>query len=72
MGFSDQALKDILWALDQDYGAFLVTGPTGSGKTLIADYVIDKSIRENKRVIYTSFQKNGLRQHNKIPTFFSS
>ncbi len=32
----------------------LVSAPTGSGKTLIADYIIDRDIKENKRVIYTA------------------
>ncbi|MEM4756356.1 MAG: DEAD/DEAH box helicase, partial [Candidatus Woesearchaeota archaeon] len=32
----------------------LVSAPTGTGKTLIADYLIDKSIKEGKSVIYTS------------------
>tara|TARA_B100000315_G_C14587185_1_gene593663 strand:+ start:2472 stop:4391 length:1920 start_codon:yes stop_codon:yes gene_type:complete len=32
----------------------VVSAPTGSGKTLIADYLIDKKIKENKRVIYTA------------------
>ncbi|NQU78571.1 DEAD/DEAH box helicase [Candidatus Woesearchaeota archaeon] len=32
----------------------LVSSPTGSGKTLIADYIIDKYINMNKRVIYTA------------------
>ncbi|MBN2567735.1 DEAD/DEAH box helicase [Candidatus Woesearchaeota archaeon] len=32
----------------------LVSAPTGSGKTLIADYIIDKYLQEGKRVIYTA------------------
>lgn len=32
----------------------LVSAPTGSGKTLIADYIIDKDIKTGKRVIYTA------------------
>jgi superfamily II RNA helicase len=32
----------------------LVSAPTGSGKTLIADYIIDKDIKANKRIIYTA------------------
>ncbi|MFH1510219.1 MAG: DEAD/DEAH box helicase, partial [Candidatus Woesearchaeota archaeon] len=32
----------------------VVSAPTGSGKTLIADYIIDKDIRQQKRVVYTS------------------
>ncbi|MFH1023391.1 MAG: DEAD/DEAH box helicase [Planctomycetota bacterium] len=32
----------------------LVTAPTGAGKTLIAEYAIEKCIAEGKRIIYTS------------------
>ena len=32
----------------------VVSAGTGTGKTLIADYLIDKAIEENKRVFYTS------------------
>jgi superfamily II RNA helicase len=32
----------------------LVSAPTGSGKTLIADYIIDKFLKENSRIIYTA------------------
>jgi len=32
----------------------VVSAATGTGKTLIADYVIDKSMKEGKRVIYTA------------------
>lgn len=33
MGFSQKALEDLLWCLEQDQGLILVTGPTGSGKS---------------------------------------
>jgi ATP-dependent RNA helicase DOB1 len=32
----------------------VVSAPTGSGKTLIADFIIDRDLRERKRVIYTA------------------
>ncbi|MBI4451108.1 DEAD/DEAH box helicase, partial [Candidatus Woesearchaeota archaeon] len=32
----------------------VVSAATGTGKTLIADYVIDKYLKEGKRVIYTA------------------
>lgn len=32
----------------------LVSAPTGSGKTLIADYIIDKNLKEDLRIIYTA------------------
>ena len=32
----------------------LVSAPTGTGKTLIADYIVEKALTENKEVIYTA------------------
>jgi superfamily II RNA helicase len=32
----------------------MVSAPTGSGKTLIADYIIDKELQGDRRVIYTA------------------
>jgi len=32
----------------------VVSAPTGSGKTLIADYIIDKYLKTDKRIIYTA------------------
>src|SRR5579875_2991511 len=32
----------------------LVTAPTGTGKTLVAEYAIWRARQENKRVIYTT------------------
>lgn len=34
--------------------SLLVAAPTGSGKTVLADYVIEKSLSQGQRVIYTS------------------
>ncbi|MGI6038065.1 MAG: DEAD/DEAH box helicase [Limnochordia bacterium] len=39
--------------IEQGYSV-LVSAPTGVGKTLIADYVIEKNYREGKQVIYTA------------------
>ena len=47
--FQQKAIKYI----DQNKSV-LVAAPTGVGKTLIADYVIDKIHSENGRVIYTA------------------
>ena len=32
----------------------IVTAPTGAGKTVIAEYAVEKCIKENRRVIYTA------------------
>lgn len=32
----------------------LISAPTGTGKTLVADYIIEKSFREGRRVVYTA------------------
>ncbi len=40
-------------AIDRDISLF-VTAPTGSGKTVLADYVIERSLARRQRVIYTS------------------
>ena len=34
LGFEEEPLKDLMSALDKPYGMILVTGPTGSGKTV--------------------------------------
>lgn len=34
LGFEEKALQDFMWALEKPYGMILVTGPTGSGKTV--------------------------------------
>ena len=32
----------------------LVTAPTGTGKTIVADYVVEKAIKAGRSVIYLS------------------
>ena len=44
--------KAISW-IDQEHSV-LVSAPTGAGKTLIAEYAIDKAMDRNERVIYTA------------------
>lgn len=53
-GFTlDQFQIDAIKVIE-DGNSVVVSAATGTGKTLIADYCIDKFIKENKRVIYTS------------------
>ncbi len=44
---------EAIHAIEQNESV-LVTAQTGSGKTLIADYIIDKFLHSGKRVIYTA------------------
>ena len=49
----DQFQIDAIKHIDNNKSVVVSAG-TGTGKTLIADYLIDKAIVENKRVFYTS------------------
>lgn len=49
----DNFQADAINALESGHSV-LVSAPTGCGKTLIAEYAVEKAIRENKRVIYTA------------------
>ncbi|MBI2147174.1 DEAD/DEAH box helicase [Candidatus Woesearchaeota archaeon] len=49
----DQFQVDAIEAIDSNHSV-VVSAPTGSGKTLIADYIIDRDIKDNKRVVYTA------------------
>lgn len=48
-GFQQEAI----WHLENDRSV-LVTAPTGTGKTLIAEWLIDRSLARSGRVIYTA------------------
>ena len=53
-GFTlDKFQEDAIAGVDRK-DSVLVSAPTGSGKTLIADYIIDKYLQKDKRVIYTA------------------
>src|SRR3989338_7152326 len=47
--FQEQAIH----AIEQNKSV-IVSAPTGSGKTLIADYIINRDVKNNTRVIYTA------------------
>ncbi len=47
--FQEDAIKAI-----EEKKSVVVSAPTGSGKTLIADYIIDKYLKKGARVIYTA------------------
>ncbi len=49
----DKFQKDAIHAIEHNKSV-VVSAPTGSGKTLIADYIIDRDIKKGVRVIYTA------------------
>ncbi|MBU0457079.1 MAG: DEAD/DEAH box helicase [Nanoarchaeota archaeon] len=49
----DTFQEDAIKAIENNYSV-VVSAPTGSGKTLIADYIIEKHNNDNKRIIYTA------------------
>lgn len=49
----DKFQEDAIAAVESGKSA-LVSAPTGAGKTLIAEYLIDKSIRQGTGVVYTA------------------
>ncbi len=49
----DRFQEDAIAAINRD-ASVIVTAPTGAGKTVIAEYAVEKCIEENRRVIYTA------------------
>ena len=49
----DRFQEEAVEAIDRDVSV-IVTAPTGAGKTIIAEYAVEKCIEENRRVIYTA------------------
>jgi superfamily II RNA helicase len=49
----DQFQIDALNAINDELSV-IVSAPTGTGKTLVADYLVEKSLNSNKRIIYTA------------------
>lgn len=49
----DKFQEDAVHAIENNESV-VVSAPTGSGKTLIADYIIDRDLKEHRRVIYTA------------------
>ena len=53
-GFTlDRFQEEAIEAIDNGHSV-VVSAPTGSGKTLIADYIIDREIKRGSRVVYTA------------------
>ena len=49
----DRFQEEAIYAVDQNHSV-IVTAPTGAGKTVIAEYVVEKCIRLGRSVIYTA------------------
>lgn len=49
----DRFQEEAIAAINRDTSV-MVTAPTGAGKTVIAEYAVEKCLRENRRVIYTA------------------
>ena len=49
----DKFQEDAVKSIDKG-NSVIVTAGTGTGKTLIADYIIDKYLSKNRRIIYTA------------------
>ena len=49
----DRFQEEAIHAIDQEHSV-LVTAPTGAGKTVIAEYTVEKCISTECRVIYTA------------------
>ena len=49
----DSFQQEAIEAIDRDHSV-IVTAPTGAGKTVIAEYAVEKCLQTKKRVIYTA------------------
>ena len=49
----DRFQEEAIAAINRDTSV-IVTAPTGAGKTVIAEYAVEKCLKENHRVIYTA------------------
>ena len=50
----DPFQREAIEKLDRGRGGVLVSAPTSSGKTVVAEYAIFRALREGRKVIYTT------------------
>ncbi|PCJ56623.1 MAG: hypothetical protein COA79_18320 [Planctomycetota bacterium] len=53
-GFELDSFQEVAIQKIEEGKTVIVSAPTGTGKTVIAEYIIEKAIRENTQVIFTS------------------
>ena len=49
----DKFQEEAIESIENDHSV-IVAAPTGAGKTLIAEYAVEKCVKEEKRIIYTA------------------
>jgi len=49
----DRFQVEAIQAINQNYSV-VVSAPTGTGKTLVADFLVETAIKNNKRIVYTA------------------
>ncbi len=49
----DRFQEDAIQAIERDHSV-IVAAPTGAGKTVVAEYAVDKCLQDDRRVIYTA------------------
>ena len=49
----DEFQKQAIAAIENNYSV-MVNAPTGSGKTVIAEYIVDRDLERGKRIVYTA------------------
>ncbi len=49
----DRFQEEAIMSIEQNHSV-IVSAPTGAGKTLIAEYVVEKHLNANKQIIYTA------------------
>ncbi|HYS98878.1 MAG TPA: DEAD/DEAH box helicase, partial [Candidatus Dormibacteraeota bacterium] len=50
----DPFQREAIEKLDRGRGGVLVSAPTSSGKTIVAEYAIFRALREGAKVLYTT------------------
>jgi type IV pilus assembly protein PilB len=79
LGFSEEALKKFLKAIESPYGIVLVTGPTGSGKTTTLYSTLSRLNKPDRQIMtiedpveYNIHGINQIQVHEEIGLSFSS